>query len=398
VSIDLGILTGSLSPAAGGLFHSVRIPAQALASGGTKVTVYGSWDEQTEEARPAWRDLQVECFRSLGPARLGYSPAMSRRVLDKPHDVLHTHGIWFFPSYVSNAWRKRFHRPTIISPRGMLDPWALRKSAIKKRILRRLYEDDNLAGASALHALNDAEAAAFRAFGLRNPIAVIPNGVDLPDTAAPRPLPDFMANDRRKVLLFLARIHPKKGLVELIEAWRSVVTVAPAIGETWRLVIAGWDDGGHVATLDGLVRAHALERHVALVGPLYGESKAAALAHASAYILPSYSEGMPMSVLEAWSWRLPVFMTPACNLPEGYSRGAAFEIAAERDAMASVLHAALDDQPLLAAAGAAGRALVAERYTWDRIVADMRLLYDWVVGGGTAPDFVVADDAGRSAA
>jgi len=366
----------------------VRVPARALAAAGTKLTVYGLWDEQLEEACSAWGDLDVERFRSLGPARLGYSPAMLKRVLGQSHDVLHTHGIWSFPSYVTNAWRKRFRRPTIISPRGMLDPWALKMSVRKKLIARWLYEDDNLAGASALHALNNAEAAAFRAFGLTNPIAVIPNGIDLPELAEPRPRPAFMANDRRKVLLFLARIHPKKGLAELIEAWRAVVAAAPHLGETWRLIIAGWDDGGHVAGLEALIRKHAIERHVALVGPLYGEAKAAALAHASAFVLPSYSEGMPMSVLEAWSWRLPVFMTPACNLPDGYSRVAAFEIATAPDAMASVLCSALDDAPLLTAVAAAGRALVEERYTWDRVVADMRELYDWVVRGGTAPAFV----------
>lgn len=388
MSFDLGVVTGSLSQAAGGLFHSVRLPAIALAKRGASVTVYGLKDDLFEAAQPAWNGVRIGCFDVRGPSRLGFSPTMLNRVTAASHDVLHTHGIWAYPSYVTDTWRRRHLRPTIISPRGMLDPWAVRRSAVKKWLLRLLYEDANLAGAFALHALSTCEAGAIRAFGLRNPIAIIPNGVDLPDELGSRTTPPYVAGDPRKVLLFLSRIHPKKGLIELVEAWRHLIAASPVISGEWRLVIAGWDDGGHREALAALTRDHAMERHVALVGPLYGEAKSDALAHASAFILPSHSEGLPMSVLEAWSWRLPVFMTAACNLPDGFESGAAIAIQSQPAAIAGILRVALDDASGLAAMGAAGRALVEQRYSWEHVVADMEHMYRWAIGGGPDPAFV----------
>lgn len=385
---DLGVVTGSLSQAGGGLFHSVRLPAIELAVRGADVTVYGLQDDLFEAARPAWNGVRIECFSIRGPARLGFSPTMLDRVAAVSHDVLHTHGIWAYPSHVADTWRRRHRRPTIISPRGMLDPWAVRRSAVKKRLLRLLYEDRNLAGAFALHALNPNEAAAIRAFGLRNPVAIIPNGVDLPDVSASREEPPYSVGDGRKVLLFLSRVHPKKGLVELVEAWRHLITDSPAMASEWRLVIAGWDDGGHLKTLASLIRDHRMERHVELAGPLYGDSKVDALAHASAFVLPSHSEGLPMSVLEAWSWQLPVFMTAACNLPDGFESGAAIAIPSQSAEMAGILRVTLDDAAGLAAMGAAGRALVERHYAWERVVADMEQMYLWAIGGGPDPAFV----------
>jgi hypothetical protein len=124
MTLDLGIVTGSLSPAAGGLFQSVRLPAKMLAASGTRVTVYGLQDEQWESSRAAWTGVDAEAFKVIGPSRLGYSPAMKSRVISARHDLLHLHGVWFYPSGITNGWRKRHGRPTVISPRGMLDPWA----------------------------------------------------------------------------------------------------------------------------------------------------------------------------------------------------------------------------------------------------------------------------------
>jgi glycosyltransferase involved in cell wall biosynthesis len=251
-----------------------------------------------------------------------------------------------------------------------------------------LYENANLRGAAAMHDLNENEAAAFRAYGLKNPVAVIPNGVHLPDLSVSLLRPSFMGQDHRKVMLFLARIHPKKGLLELVEAWQRAASNSPQLRERWRLVIAGWDDGGHLEVLRRAITERGLERDVFLAGPLLGNAKDAALQHASAFVLPSYSEGLPMSVLEAWSWGLPVFMTAACNLSGSFDRGAAIEITTNPLDMAKTLAAALLDENHLRYIAKAGQSLVKERYTWDRVVENMAQLYGWLLGGGTKPEFV----------
>lgn len=349
------------------------------------VTVYGLWDDQFDAAKPAWDGLPIQVSPVLGPRKLGYSPDMRRRIADSSHDILHQHGIWSFPSWITDAWRRHSGRPTVISPRGMLDAWAVRNSALKKRFVRFLYENRNLAGASVIHALNESEAEAIRAFGLKNPIVVIPNGVDLPNPDQAPTRPAWMGSDDRRVLLFLGRIHPKKGLSELIAAWKRMADEHRSLLAGWRLVIGGWDDGGHLDALRAQVNALGLSRDISFVGPLFGDDKAAALAHASAFVLPSYSEGLPVAVLEAWSWRLPVFMTRGCNLPQAFTVGSAIEIVTDPSEMADTLATYLDRSRKLETIGEAGRALVERCFTWDLVVNEMQQLYGWLAGGGDRP-------------
>ena len=184
-------------------------------------------------------------------------------------------------------------------------------------------------------------------------------------------------------MLFLGRLHPKKGLVPLLSAW------AKTRPRDWQLVVAGWDQGGHQAELERLVQQHGLTREVHFAGPLHGPAKAAAYAHADAFILPSFSEGLPMTVLEAWAHRLPVLMTDACNLPEGFSAGAAIRITTESDALAAELDRTCARVPAdLKVVGECGRALVARNFNWERIADRMVAIYHWVAGAADAPSDV----------
>lgn len=128
--------------------------------------------------------------------------------------LLHIHGLWMYPSVACMQW-SRGKRPYLVSPHGMLDGWALRNSAWKKILAARLYENRHLRGAACLNALNESEAASIRAYGLRNPVCIVPNGVDLPDQ---RPT----LGGGEKVCLFLGRLHPKKGLPALLSAWAKI--------------------------------------------------------------------------------------------------------------------------------------------------------------------------------
>ena len=146
-------------------------------------------------------------------------------------------------------------------------------------------------------------------------------------------------------------------------------------------MIAGWDDGNHLAKLKAYAASLGLEGHVHFSGPLFGADKEAALMHASAFVLASYSEGLPMAALEAWSHRTPVFMTAACNLSEGFNVGAAIEVATEPGAMAEILLTHLDD-PGLPQLGLAGRKLVEDRFTWDQVGDDFLAVHCWLLEGG----------------
>lgn len=391
-ALSVGVVTGSASRQAGGLFQSVRRLSQTLQATGAKVSVYALHDTDSEADAAAWGDLPPQLFDPLGPATLGYGRGMTDALVAGGHDLVHQHGIWQLLSCSVGAWRKRTDRPVVISPRGMLDPWAVNNSAWKKRLAAALFERANLSGAACIHALCDAEREAIRAYGITGPVAVVPNGVDpaVGDRPALEPSWAGRIPDGAKVMLFLSRVHPKKGLAPLIEA---MAAAAGPDAARWHLVVAGWDQGDHQAELEALVDARGLNRRVHFVGPVFGEEKRASLAAADAFVLPSFSEGLPMAVLEAWAFRLPVLMTQQCNLPEGAEHGAAIEVLpVAADLTEGLLRLAAMPDGELAEMGRNGRALVEARFGWDTIGDRMADVYRWACGGGAAPACVEASN------
>lgn len=363
------MVTGSLSRRAGGLFQSVRNLSQALARQGVAVRVVGLRDADTERDLDAWGPLSPLVVDVSGPTALGYAPGLSLHLQDT--DIVHQHGIWQLWSRAVTGFGRR--GATIVSPRGMLDPWARANAVWKKRIAWAGWERRNLLHATCLHALAEAEAEAIDAVLPGAPIVVIPNGVTVgakPSVALREVTP--------KVCLFMARIHPKKGLSRLLAQWAVLPTATRA---AWRLEIAGPDEIGLRDGLEAQVRAVGLAESVRFLGALHGEAKATAFARASAFVLPSYSEGLPMAVLEAWSAGLPVFMTRACNLPEGFDVGAAHEIGDDPADLAAGLARA--DLPEM---GNRGRALVTARFAWDQIAARHIEVYFSMAHGNSRPE------------
>lgn len=312
----------------------------------------GLRDADTERDLEAWAPLSPVVVDVAGPAALGYAPSLRQYLQDT--DIVHQHGIWqLWSRAVTDFGRSGF---TMISPRGMLDPWARANAAWKKRLAWAGWERRNLMRATCLHALAEAEAEAIDTVLPGAPIVIIPNGV----TVGTKPSVALREVDP-KICLFMSRIHPKKGLARLLAQWAVLPEITRA---TWRLEIAGPDEIGMRDGLEAQVREVGLSASVRFLGALHGEAKAAAFARASAFVLPSYSEGLPMVVLEAWSAGLPVLMTRACNLPEGFEAGAAHEIGDDPADLAAGL--ARTDLPEL---GNRGLALVTTRFAWDQIAA-----------------------------
>jgi glycosyltransferase involved in cell wall biosynthesis len=388
--VNIGLLTAHASRRAAGVWVSVAQLGKALAGRGLDVEIFGIADDCTESEGAGWDGPPLNLHPVRGSEAFGYAPRLLCALDRRCPSLLHANGLWMYPSLASLRWSRRAERPYLIAPHGMLDPWAISRSAWKKRLVGWWFEDAHLAGAACLHALTEAEADAIRGYGLHNPICVVPSGVDLPEDE-PHALPAWAAEPAsRRVLLFLGRLHPKKGLPDLLRAWAEVQADCPAMAADWMLVIAGWDQGGHEARLRHLIDELGAAGTVRVVGPQFGEQKAASFAFADAFVLPSRSEGLPVAVLEAWSHRLPVLMTEACNLPEGLAAGAALQIGTDCAGIAAGLRRlfALSDAERRDM-GARGRALVRERFTWASVGAQMAAVYQWVLGGGSPPSCVL---------
>lgn len=393
--MKVAVLVDSISRNAGGIFDAVRRLCQIQVRLGDEVSVHSVEDRFTDTDRSAWDPVRLSVFPRLGPSAFGYAPGLIQDVVQTRPDIIHSHGIWKFTSVVAMRAAARLHCPRIVHTHGMVDPWALNQSKAKKLFARLAYENRNLGNATCIRALTTSEARAIRALGFRAPVAVIPNGIDV------EPLNEDVRQrvsavmPGRKILLYLGRIHPKKGLVNLLRAWADVLDsqLPPAVASEWMLVIAGWDQHGHERVLRKLCEYLSLgEDRVRFVGPQFGTDKATWYERCDAFVLPSLSEGLPMVVLEAWAHAKPVVITPSCNLPEGDQYGAA--IVAEPDArsLAGALERMLSvTQADRGNMGRMGMRLVEECFSWPRVGQQMQEVNDWALGGGAVPHCVCVD-------
>lgn len=285
-------------------------------------------DEHSAADRGRFGDTEVILCPISGPRMIGYAPGMVGRMRAAGLDLVHLHGIWMYPSSASAEWAASTGRPYVISPHGMLDPWIVGRGVAKKAIAKIAYERRSWRRASLFHALTGAEARDVAKVTGRGETVVIPNAVT---PAVPGPAP------RAAHLLSLGRIHPKKNFEALIDGWEAAAEALRPLGA--KFVLAGWGDDEHVAQLRARIDRYQGD-DVSFVGPLFGEAKHKALTEARFLVLPSHSEGLPMAILEAWAVGTPTLMSSNCNLPEGFTRGAAIDCGTDRESIAAALRQA----------------------------------------------------------
>lgn len=304
-------------------------------------------------------------------------------------NLIHNHGVWMFPNLYARQAAHRSNLPLVISPRGMLEAWSLQHSQSRKWLAWHLYERKNLSSATLFHATSTMEAASIRQVGLQQPIAIIPNGVTIPaiDTIPPREVltQKFPSLANKRWLLFLSRLHPKKGLDMLIQVWKTLADQFP----DWQLVIAGPDLIGYQATLATQVEELHLQHRVTFTGMLIGEDKAAALGNANLFILPSHSENFGIAVAESLAHAVPVITTQGTPWQAVAESNCGWWIPSQSAALSETLLEAfqLSDHQRQAM-GMNGRRFVASHYSWSAIAQSMSEVYRWILQGGAIPECV----------
>lgn len=388
------LVLGLASRNAGGLFETVPGLAQALLDCGAQVNGIGIYDAAFEADQGRW-PCQIQALKTApwAPQKLLYAPAMLRELSAANPDIVFCHGLWGYHNRVVLQWARQTRRPYLIIPHGMLDMVDLNKSKLKKWFARKWYVDELFAGAACFRAISESEADSIRTYGVRSPIGLIPNGVFLPAESKVEPPAWRQALPANaKVLFYIGRINPKKGLPSLLEAWRQAAKDSPAGAGGWHLVIAGWDQNQHEETLKAQVALYSMNDTVHFVGPLFGAAKDAAFRYSNALILPSKSEGLPNVVLEAWSYRLPVLMTPQCNLPEGFAARAAVRVETNPSSIAAGLEKLFKmSERELGEMGANGKVLASTKFSWKTAGAAVLAVCNWALGPGPKPSSVLSD-------
>lgn len=365
----------SIAEEAQGPSYSVPALCKALADQQVQVTLHVlepapalGEGQFAVEVHPAWPIL----------TRLGISPRMKRalRQAAARADIMHNHSLWMMPNvYPAQAVRGTKCR-LILSPRGTVSDWALRRSRWQKRVMWWLCQSRALHDAICFHATSEEECAGIRRLGGRGPVAVIPNGIDIP-SPSPR-TPDAAT---RKRLLFLGRIHPTKGVDVLLKSWREVQDKAP----DWELHVVGPDNGGHLKAMRSLAQHLGAER-VSFPGPVYGEQRAAAYRKADLFVLPTHSENFGMTVAEALAHGVPAIVSrgaPWSGLEENRC-GWWIDIGQGplTECLREALQVSRDD---LHGRGMRGRQWMARDFSWAGVAKMMRETYQWLLGGGTPP-------------
>jgi glycosyltransferase involved in cell wall biosynthesis len=360
----------SIDPRSGGPVEALRGLACAQAAAGLTVEVVATWTrganvdlaEQLRQ-RGVRVDLIGPCWRPLG-----WHPRLSTIVSEAVGraNIVHIHGLWEEIQHraARSAWRAG--KPYLIRPCGMLDPWSLAQGRLKKALYLRLRLRTDLDRAAALHFTSQPECDLARPLGLRAPAVIEPNGVTLDEYVELPSRGTFRVrhglDPGRPVVLFLSRLHAKKGLDLLLPAF------AQARPRDALLVLAGPDADGYRASLETEVKRLGLSERVLFTGMLQGAEKRAAFVDADLFVLPSYQENFGIAVVEALAAGTPVLISDQVNIHDDVRRaGVGGVVPTAIDPLAAELTRWLTDPDLHAAAAARARPFVRERYDWDRI-------------------------------
>jgi glycosyltransferase involved in cell wall biosynthesis len=298
------------------------------------------------------------------------------------YNLFHGHGLWQLPVHQMARFARGKGIPYIISPRGMLEPWALNSGRLKKKIALWSYQRKDLELASCLHATSVPEAENIRKLGLNNPIAIIPNGIDLSEFQLPKKEEQL----KKKNVLFFSRIHPKKGIELLVEAWQML---DKSLRQDWTVEITGNGSKNYIRNLQKLIVQSGLSDEIKITGPRYGVSKYNAFSQADLFVLPTYSENFGVVVIEALASGLPVITTKGTPWQELPARGAGWWIDAGveplKEALSEALSVSTEERKRM---GQNGRKLTEENYSIGSVTIKMIQLYNWILNGGQSPEFV----------
>ncbi|MCG1036554.1 glycosyltransferase [Polaribacter sargassicola] len=318
----------------------------------------------------------------LSYGKLGYSKELIVELEKTKAKLFHGHGLWELPvHYMAKIARKK-GVPYIITPRGMLETWSLTQAKFKKKLALKLFQYKDLAGASCLHATAPMEVESIRKLGFKNPIAMIPNGVNVDDFPEVEPQKEM----HPKKILFLSRIHIKKGIENLIEAWKLI---NDDDRKNWKIEIVGNGDEAYIQSLKEKIISDDLTTQIEIKKPVFGEEKIKLFREASLFVLPTFSENFGIVIAEALASYTPVITTKGAPWQDLETHNCGWWINLGVTPLKLALEDAISkssDELLIL--GRNGRELIKNNYSMESVAKQMLDLYDWVLTKKNKPKFI----------
>jgi glycosyltransferase involved in cell wall biosynthesis len=316
------------------------------------------------------------------PSFIGYSKELEQKLNKVCVDVFHGHGLWDLSIHQMSLIAKKRQTPYIITPHGMLEPWSLMQGKLKKKIALKWFQYKDLAKATCIHATAPSELKNIRALGFKNPIAMIPNGVNISEFPVKLPV----KINKPKKILFLSRIHVKKGIENLIEAWKLIPLENR---ENWIVEIVGNGDDTYIQSLKNKIISEKLNEQIEIKKPVFGEDKIKLFREASLFVLPTFSENFGIVIAEALASYTPVITTKGTPWEdlEIHKCGWWIDIGVKPLKIALEEAIAFNDKTFIEM-GANGRKLIEDKYSMQFVAEQMLQLYQWVLTKDNKPNFV----------
>lgn len=372
------IFTTTIDKKGGGPSRSVPILAKGLSEVGIETTLLTGRSEEMNTHLLDGTSVETKII----PQDISMGE-LERIVMEGHYDLIHCQNLWV-PLYNKMAKVARKHGiPYMMTPRGCLEPWCMKQKRLKKMVAFYLYQKRDLQKAACVLATAQMEADNLRALGINAPIAIIPNGIDVSEYQC-RPLK--AKSNVKKQIVFLSRIHEKKGIEFLIDAWKKLHPTY----QDWNVVIAGNGEEAYIAHLKELIANKGLEKCVKIIPPVFGEDKHLLYCESSLFVLPTYSENFGMVIAEAMSCGVPVITTNGTPWQELNSLKLGWCIDLNLDNLVKSISEAINlGIDSLFEMGQLCSRYIHDTYQYTQVAVKNKLVYEWIVNGGDKPKFVV---------
>jgi glycosyltransferase involved in cell wall biosynthesis len=372
-------LTGNIEPDSGGPAYSIPMLCETLRDQGHIVDLMTLRGSNEHLVTTQHRSFPVWNFSG----KLGHAPEMWRwlkqSIKTSRPDILHSHNLWALPSIYPAIAGARWSIPHIVSPRGTLTRYSMSTGSRIKRVYWPFIQRPVLKKVAAFHATAESELEDIRRLGFKQPVAVIPNGIEIHPVPSPT-----TGIDPSKTILYFGRFHPEKGLADLLLAWEIASSERP----DWSLLLVGPDNVAYRAELERLVADRRIQG-VTFEGPQYGRDKLGLYRRGAVYVLPSPSENFGMTVAEALSMEVPVIANHGAPWAGLELNQCGWWIKHGTSSLAAALIQVMQTTPAeLKAMGARGRVWMKAEYSWPEIGKQMQSFYSFMLGQETKPEFV----------
>lgn len=375
----------SISLRTGGPSRSVPMLVRGLAEAGVDITLMTVYSDDMNTHALEGTSAKLKILK-----RDYTQEEVEDFVASEKFDIIQVQSMWDIRYHKLKKIAKKHHIPYIETPRGMLEPWSLSQKKWKKKLALWLYQLKDLKTSACIFTTAEMEAQNVRELGVDVPMAVIPNGISTEGYSCRNTMDKV-----KKQVLFLSRIHEKKGIEILMDVWERLIL---QFGD-WNLVIAGNGDETYINQLKKLVCQKSLNENVQIIPPVFGSEKLDLYQGSSLFVLPSYSENFGMVIAEAMSCGVPAITTnyTPWKLLNGQERsmgvtptektGWCIDLS-HKDLEKAMREAMSMSSQELYDMGQKASFLIQENFDYRRVARKTKKLYSWILGEGDKPDFV----------